>query len=125
MSTSSRTGITYALGVFTGAVLFFLCFGAVFNGLWPLLLLFVLCFGAAGALGVALGRVLPVQMGIALSIPAMPWVLWLFPATLSEVGFLRAALWPGLVVVVFGLGWLGGKMATLARSRNRRGSRAA
>ena len=108
-----------------GAILFFLSFGAVFSGLWPALILFVLCFVPAGALGVAWGRVLPAQMGIALSIPAVPPVLWLFPASLIEAGFLRAALWPGLMVVVFGLGWLGGKIVAVARSRRPGGSHAA
>ena len=125
MSPASRAVTAYGLGLACGAALFFLSFAAVFNGAWPLLLLFVLCYGAAGALGVSVGGIPPAHMATALTAPAVPWVLWLFPASVPEAGLLRAMLWPGLVVIMWGLVWLGGKSAALARHRNRRGPPAA
>ena len=82
---------------------FFLCFAAIFNGSWPLLLFFVLCYAAAGALGVQAGRVGAVPLALTLAAPAVPWVLWLFPASIPEAGLLRALLWPGVGVATGGL----------------------
>ena len=52
----------------------------------------------------------------ALSAPAAPWVLWLFPASIPEAGFARALLWPALVALGGILGWLGG-IATVRAGR--------
>jgi hypothetical protein len=98
-------------------MLFFLCFAAIFNGAWPLLLLFLLCYGAAGALGVWAGRVKAAPLALTLAVPAVPWVLWLFPASIPEAGVLRALLWPGLGVGMGGLAWLGGTAVARVRAR--------
>jgi hypothetical protein len=105
-------------------VLFFLNFAAVFNGSWALLLLFLLGYAAAGALAVWAGGVAPGPVALVLIAPAVPWVLWLFPASIPEAGVLRALLWPALVVLMGGLGWLGGKVAAVAGARQDSRSRA-
>ena len=51
----SRAPLVYMSAVVVGAVLFFLCFAAAFNGSWTLLVIFMLCYGLAW-LGGALGR---------------------------------------------------------------------
>jgi hypothetical protein len=107
MSPGARQTLSLSLGVAAGAVLFFLCFGAIFSGIWSLLLLFALCFAACGAVGVAKSSVSPFAMATALSLPAIPWVLWLAPAAIAEAG-IRGLLWPGFVLVVFALAYLGG-----------------
>lgn len=38
MSTGSRASLTYGVALIGGCVLFFLCFAAIFNGSWSLLL---------------------------------------------------------------------------------------
>jgi hypothetical protein len=91
-----------------GAALFFLCFAAIFNGSWLLLLLFLLGYAVAGALGAWVGNVPPKLFAVVLSAPAAPWVLWLFPASIPEAGLVRALLWPALVTLGGVLGWLGG-----------------
>ena len=90
LSAQARAALTYGVALLSGAVLFFLCFAAIFNGSWPLLLFFVLCYAAAGALGVQAGRVGAVPLALTLAAPAVPWVLWLFPASIPEAGLLRA-----------------------------------
>jgi hypothetical protein len=107
MSRGARQTLSLSLGVAAGAALFFLCFGAIFSGIWSLLLFFALCFAACGAVGVAKSAVSPLAMATALSLPALPWVLWLAPAAIAEAG-LRGLLWPALVLVVFALAYLGG-----------------
>ena len=92
-----------------GAVLFFLTFAAIFNGSWVMLLLFLLCYAAAGALAVWAGGVSPLPLALVLIAPALPWMAWLFPASIAEAGVLRALLWPRLVLLMGGVGWLGGK----------------
>jgi hypothetical protein len=120
MSTQSRAGLTYGVALLSGAVLFFLCFAAIFNGSWPLLLFFVLCYAAAGALGVRAGKVGAVPLALTLAAPAVPWVLWLFPASIPEAGVLRALLWPGLGIATGGLAWLGGNAVARARGHQAR-----
>jgi hypothetical protein len=93
-------------------VLFFLSFAAIFTGSWPLLLLFLLSYAAVGALAVRLGEVRPAPLALVLAAPALPWVLWLLPASIAEDGVLRALLWPGLATLAGGLGWLGGKIVS-------------
>jgi hypothetical protein len=117
LSSPLRAGLTYTGAVLGGAVLFFLSFAAIFNGSWPLLLFFLLCYAGAGAIGVAVGGVAPAPLAIALSAPAVPWVLWLFPASIPEAGLVRALLWPALAVLMSGLGWLGGKAVAPAAAR--------
>jgi hypothetical protein len=105
----ARTGLTYGAALLGGAVLFFLNFAAIFNGSWVLLLLFLACYAVAGAVGVRAGGVAPLPLTLALIAPAVPWVLWLFPASIPEAGVLRALLWPALVLLMGALGWLGGR----------------
>lgn len=80
MSQGSHQTLPQPLGVVDGAVLFFLCFGAIFSGIWSLLRFFTLCYAACGAVGVAKSVVSPFAMATALSLSALPWVLWLAPA---------------------------------------------
>jgi hypothetical protein len=107
MSPGARQTLSLLLGVAAGAALFFLCFGAIFSGIWSLLLFFAACFAACGAFGVAKSSVSPFAMATALSLPALPWVLWLTPAAIAEAG-IRGLLWPGFVLVVFALAYVGG-----------------
>ena len=113
----TRAGLTYGAAFIGGAVLFFLTFAAIFNGSWVLLLLFLLCYAEAGALAVRGGGVAPEPFALALVSPAVPWVLWLFPASIPEAGVLRALLWPGLVLLMDGLAWLGGRLGPHFTSR--------
>jgi hypothetical protein len=112
-----RQVIVYASALVGGAGLFFLSFAAIFTGAWPLLLLFLLGYAAAGALGVRIGRATPALMACLLIIPALPWVAWLFPASIPEAGLARAALWVALVVLMGGLAWTGGWLAVKAAGR--------
>jgi hypothetical protein len=125
LTAQSRAGLTYAAALLSGAVLFFLCFAAIFNGSWPLLLVFLLCYAAAGAFGVWAGRVKVVPLALSLAAPALPWVLWLFPASIAEAGVLRALLWPGLGVVMGGLAWLGASAMVRVRAHTGNRTRAA
>ena len=107
--TSARVALTYAAALTAGAGLFFLSFGAIFTGAWPMLLLFLLCFAVAGACAVRIGGVRPGPVALLLVVPAVPWVAWLFPASIPEAGLLRSLLWPGLMLLMGGLGWIGGR----------------
>ena len=80
----------------TGFVFFFLIFAAIFVGSWWLLLFFLVGYAVAGASGVLAGGVTPVSMAFVLAAPTVPWVLWLFTASVPEAGLLRALLWPTL-----------------------------
>src|SRR5687768_1710486 len=97
LSSQTRAGLTYGAALLAGAVLFFLNFAAVFNGSWALVLFFLLGYAAAGALTVWAGGVAPGPVALVLIAPAVPWMLWLFPASIPEAGVLRALLWPALV----------------------------
>ena len=125
MTSPRRAGFAYGVAFMGGAVLFFLSFAAIFTGSWPLLLVFLLTYAVLGALAVRLGGVSPTPLAVVLAAPALPWVLWLFPASIAEAGVLRALLWPGLATLAGGLGWLGGKAAAVARARQAPASRAA
>jgi hypothetical protein len=107
--TSARAGLTYAAAMAAGAGLFFLSFGAIFTGSWALLGFFLLGYAAAGACAVRIGGGRPGTVGLLLAVPAVPWVSWLFPASIPEAGLLRALLWPALGLLMGGLGWLGGR----------------
>jgi hypothetical protein len=115
---STRSVVTYGLGLALGAALFFLVFAAVFNGLRSLLILFLLGYAVTGYLAVRKGGVAPAPLAVSLILPAVPWVLWLFPASISESGLLRALWWPGLAAVAYLLAWLGGVIGAI-RSRQR------
>jgi hypothetical protein len=119
MSRASRAGLTYGAAFLGGVLLFFLNFAAIFNGSWALLALFLACYAAAGAAGVRAGRVAPTPLTLALICPAVPWVLWLFPASIPEAGLLRALLWPALVLLMGTLAWLGGRVMAIADARVR------
>jgi hypothetical protein len=108
-----------------GAVLFFLAFAAIFNGSWAMLLLVLMLYAATGACAVWLGGVTPSLLALVLITPAVPWVLWLFPASIPKAGVLRALLWPGIVALMGGLGWLGGVAAASAGARRDSSFRAA
>ena len=107
--TTARAGLTYAAAVAAGAGLFFLSFGAIFTGSWPMLGLFLLGYAAVGAGAVRLGGVQPATAALMLTFPALFWLTWLFPASIPEAGLLRALLWPGLVALMGGLAWAGGR----------------
>jgi hypothetical protein len=114
---ATRSVVTYGLALGLGAALFFLIFAAVFNGIWSLLILFLLGYALAGFLGVRKERVSPSPLAVSLTLPAVPWILWLFPAVISESGLLRALWWPGLALVAYLLAWLGGIIAERSRRR--------
>jgi hypothetical protein len=99
--------LAHLAALIVGAGLFFACFSAIFVGSWFLLLLFLCCYAVAGALLVRIGRVHPRTVTLLLVAPAIPWLLWLFPASIPEAGLLRALLWPLLVLVMAGLSWGG------------------
>ncbi|HVL17452.1 MAG TPA: hypothetical protein VM387_05635 [Gemmatimonadales bacterium] len=109
--TSARVVLTYLAVVAAGAGLFFLIFGAIFNGLWSLLAIFLLCYLGVGAAAVRIGGVRPMPAALLAVLPALPWVTWLFPASIPEAGLLRASLWPALVLLMGGLAWMGGRVA--------------
>jgi hypothetical protein len=125
MSTESRASLTYVAALLSGAVLFFLCFAAIFTGSWPLLCFFLLCYAAAGALGVWVGGVAPAPLALALVVSAVPWVLWLFPASAREDGVLRALMWPGLGAVMAVLAFLGARASARFAARRASDSQAA
>jgi len=112
-----RAAIGYGVALLAGALLFFLIFAAIFNGSWSLLVLFLLGYAGAGALAVRVGAVRPRPVALVLVAPALVWIMWLFPASIPEAGLRRALLWPALVVLMGGLGWLGGYAAARAGGR--------
>ncbi len=107
---SARAVLTYVAVIAAGAGLFFLSFGAIFNGSWTLLIVFLLCYPGVGAAAVRLGGVRPTLVALLAIVPALPWVTWLFPASIPESGFLRASLWPALVLMMGGLTYMGGRV---------------
>ena len=107
---SARAVLTYVAVIAAGAGLFFLSFGAIFNGSWTLLIVFLLCYLGVGAAAVRLGGVRPKLVALLAVVPALPWVAWLFPASIPESGYLRASLWPALVLLMGGLTYMGGRV---------------
>lgn len=101
-----------------GSVLFFLMFGAIFSGLWSLMIATALLYVAAGAVGASVGRINARPVVTALIAPSVPVVLWLFAASVSEAGLARASLWPLGTVVLAGLAWVGAALAVQRRSRS-------
>ncbi|HKU61831.1 MAG TPA: hypothetical protein VJQ44_11485 [Gemmatimonadales bacterium] len=114
--TTPRAALIHVLALAAGLGLFVLCFGAIFTGSWPLLVAFLLCYAAVGAAAVRLGGVPPTTGALLLIVPAGLFVTWLFPASIPEAGLLRALLWPGLVALMGGLAWVGGRAAKRPRS---------
>jgi len=108
---SMRAGLTYAAVAAAGAGLFFMSFGAIFTGSWTMLGFLLLGYAGVGACAVQVGAVRPGMVALLLAVPAVPWVSWLFPASIPEAGLPRALLWPALVLLMGGLGWLGGRAA--------------
>lgn len=120
MSRGSRDILFLALGVLGGSLLFFLCFAAIFAGVWLMILLVFGGFAFLGALGVAKSSASPAAMAMALALPALPWVLWLTPATLAEAG-VRGLLWLALLALAYVTAYLGGHV--VARRRRPRTTR--
>jgi hypothetical protein len=116
-----RSGIAVVASVLAGTGLFVLLFGAVFSGLWVVTAGAALLYGLAAAVAVRAGGVSAQSAAAALVAPAVPWVLWLFPASIPEAGWLRASLWPGTLLALFAIAWAGGAHA--ARLRRRSGGR--
>jgi hypothetical protein len=119
MLPASRAALTHCVGLIGGAGMFFLVFAAIFTGAWPLLLAFGLCYAGAGAVGVRKGGADPMVFALVLVLPAIPWMFWLFPASVAEDGLVRALWWPATVLIVWALAWLGGWAAAKASSRGR------
>ena len=115
VSPGSRDILSLSLGLLGGALLFFLCFAAIFTGVWLVGLFALGGFAALGALGVAKSSASPTAMAVALAFPALPWVLWLTPAAVAEAG-VRGLLWPAMLVLVYLLAYLGGYLAARRRS---------
>ena len=113
----ARVGLTYGMALLGGAVLFFLNFAAIFTGSLPLLVFFLLGYMAARALAAGVGGVAPAPLALVLAAPAIPWLVWLFPASIAEAGVVHALWWPGLVLLIGGLGWVGGKMGGAVTAR--------
>lgn len=110
--------LSLALGFLGGALLFFLCFAAIFTGVWLVFVLSLVGFACFGALGVAKSSASPTAMAVALAVPALPWVLWLTPATFAEAGA-RGLLWLALLVLVYLFAYLGGYVVARRRYRRR------
>ena len=115
--TGGRTGLGIFVGFLAGLLWFFLSFAALFNGVFFLLLLLLPAYALSGALLVWLFRLPPVHAAIALVGSALPWVAWLWPATISSSGWLTSLVWPAFVAAAFGLGLLGARLAAARRRR--------
>lgn len=108
--------VTFVVGVIIGALLFFLCFGAIFAGSAPLLLLFLTGFFLAGYLLARRSPLSPRAISFSLALPVGPWALQFGVASIPEAGVLRALLWPLGLAMVLALGFLG---ALVARRRTK------
>ena len=115
--TGGRTGLGIFVGFLAGLLWFFLSFAALFNGVFFLLLLLLPAYALSGALLVWLFRLPPLHAAISLVGSALPWVAWLWPATISSSGWLTSLVWPAFVAVAFGLGLLGARLAAARRRR--------
>lgn len=115
--TGGRTGLGIFVGFLAGLLWFFLSFAALFNGVFFLLLLVLPAYALSGALLVWLFRLPPVHAAISLVGSALPWVAWLWPATISSSGWLKSLVWPVFVAAAFGLGLLGARLAAARRRR--------
>lgn len=112
-----RTSAGIFVGFLAGLLWFVLSFAALFNGVFFLLLLVLPAYALSGALLVWLFRLPPVHAAIALVGSALPWVAWLWPATISSSGWLKSLVWPALVGAAFGMSLLGARLAAARRRR--------
>lgn len=121
METTHQTGKRTSLGIFVGFLAgllwFFLSFAALFNGVFFLLLLLLPAYGLSGALLAWFFRLPPAHAALSLVGSALPWVAWLWPATISSSGWLRSLVWPVLVAVAFGMSYFGAQLAAARRRR--------
>ena len=112
-----RTGVGMFAGFLTGFLWFFLSFAAMFNGVFVLLLFLPPVYALSGALLVWLFRLPPIHAAFSLVGPALPWVAWLWPATMSSSGWLKSLVWPALVGTAFGMSLLGAQLVAARRRR--------
>lgn len=112
-----RTSVGIFVGFLAGLLWFFLSFAALFNGVFFLLLLFLPAYALSGALLVWFFRLPPVHAGFCLVGSALPWVAWLWPATISSSGWMKSLVWPVFVGTAFGLSLFGARLAAARRRR--------
>ncbi|MEI2751501.1 MAG: hypothetical protein V9G17_02790 [Nitrospira sp.] len=111
------TSVGIFVGFLTGLLWFFLSFAAVFNGVFFFLLPLLLAYAISGALLVWLFRLPPIHAALSLVSSALPWVAWLWPATMSSSGWLKSLVWPALVGTAFGMSLLGAQLVAARRRR--------
>ena len=104
-------------GFLTGFFWFFLSFAAMFNGVFFFLLLLPPAYALSGALLVWLFRLPPIHAAFSLVGSVLPWVAWLWPATISSSGWLKSLVWPALLVTAFGMSLLGAQLVVARRRR--------
>ncbi len=105
------------VGVLAGFLWFFLSFAAMFNGVFVFLLFLPPAYALSGSLLVWLFRLPPIHAAFSLVGPALPWVAWLWPATISSSGLLKSLVWPALLVTAFGMSVLGAQVVASRRRR--------
>ncbi len=115
--TGKRTSVGIFVGFLAGLLWFFLSFAALFNGVVSLLLLFLPAYALSGALLAWVFRLPPIHAALSLVGSAFPWVVWLWPATISSSGWLTSLVWPVLVGTAFGLSLLGAQLVAARRRR--------
>jgi hypothetical protein len=111
------TSVGIFVGFLTGLLWFFLSFAAMFNGVFFFLLLLPPAYALSGALLVWLFRLPPIHAAFSLVGSALPWVAWLWPATMSSSGWLKSLVWPALVGTAFGMSLLGAQLVAARRRR--------
>ena len=111
------TSVGIFVGFLTGLLWFFLSFAAMFNGVFFFLLLLPPAYALSGALLVWLFRLPPIHAAFSLVGSALPWVAWLWPATISSSGWLKSLVWPALLVTAFGMSVLGAHLVAARRRR--------
>ncbi|MBS0171550.1 MAG: hypothetical protein JSR62_14460 [Nitrospira sp.] len=115
--TRRRTSLGIFVGFLVGLIWFFLSFAALFNGVFLLLLLIVPAYVCSGGLLAWLFRLPPLHAALSLVGSALPWVVWLWPATISSSGWLKSLVWPAFVGTAFGMSLLGARLAAARRGR--------
>ncbi|MBA5863496.1 MAG: hypothetical protein GDA65_12405 [Nitrospira sp. CR1.1] len=111
------TGVGIFAGFVVGFLWFFLSFAAMFNGVFLFLLFLVPAYALSGALLVWLFRLPPIHAAFSLVAAALPWVAWLWPATISSSGWLKSLAWPVFVGTAFGMSLLGAQLVAARRRR--------
>lgn len=112
-----RTGVGIFAGFLTGFLWFFLGFAAMFNGVFFFLLLLPPAYALSGAFLVWVFRLPPLHAAFSLVASALPWVAWLWPATMSSSGWLKSLAWPVFVGTAFGMSLLGAQLVSARRRR--------